>query len=459
MESNKIYAGKMKYKDENYSFSFYNHLLIIIPEKDKDYAQDIEDKIMGNSSSKRQEENVEGITNDNRSICFIQVKFSKMGKGCLYSYVPAYIIGLSNIYITPPSCENVESMIFNGECIDRFFFPKKSVEISHENKTFSLGKMKDNEKVYIINEDKFNFTSNWLEPIGSDVNNVLKMYSNLKIDFSTPKSINEIIECYKKVNDFFSFLNHRKIVKFTNIVLTRKILVDDSEEKEEQYNLFIEYPEKKIELKDDILGCVRIENCDNHFVDLFNIVTNNEFLTNYYPYNNSDFNEIDINKYIQISAAFESEFTRKYPKFKTTINANYKFIKDDIKKHLTYQRKKLCDNGKKKKYNKYFSDIIESLNGTLDEMILYSFQKYDKIIYPMRKHLEDTYILPETKNSIYSKAFAEKRNKISHGDELIAFTDYEIISYEMLEYSIYCLVLDLAGFNEEEMKTIINKIF
>ena len=100
MESNKIYAGKMKYKDENYSFSFYNHLLIIIPEKDADYVQDIKDKIMGNSSSKRQEENVEGITNDNRSICFIQVKFSKMGKGCLYSYVPAYIIGLSNIYIT-----------------------------------------------------------------------------------------------------------------------------------------------------------------------------------------------------------------------------------------------------------------------------------------------------------------------------------------------------------------------
>ena len=58
-----------------------------------------------------------------------------------------------------------------------------------------------------------------------------------------------------------------------------------------------------------------------------------------------------------------------------------------------------------------------------------------------------------------SKAFADKRNNLSHGVKLEKFKILEIVSYSIVRKINYAMILERSGFNKEQIHEIINQIF
>lgn len=52
--------------------------------------------------------NVEGETNEGKFICFVDVKFSHLGRGTLQAFVPAYVLGKGNSVSPLPKCVDIE---------------------------------------------------------------------------------------------------------------------------------------------------------------------------------------------------------------------------------------------------------------------------------------------------------------------------------------------------------------
>ena len=169
-----------------------------------------------------------------------------------------------------------------------------------------------------------------------------------------------------------------------------------------------------------------------------------------------------------MSSAFESEFRKLFPDFKSSINEEYKEIKNGILKHVSNKKNKLKRNkrrlGKKQirtmlKYCEYFSKIVSNVDGTLEEKITFSYDRYQSILEKRRKQLSNTYHINSIKNTILAKSFSERRNKISHGKSTGNFNELEIISYILLRMCIYCLTLERCKFSFDEIDNMVNKLF
>lgn len=99
---------------------------------------------------------LEGITSSGHRITFINIKLIRQSGGIYKAFVPAYIIGNSNMTNPLPKIDNFETMIFYGKCIDNFFDPQKVIELGNEDVNEINMKLKalKNDDI-LIEKDKF----------------------------------------------------------------------------------------------------------------------------------------------------------------------------------------------------------------------------------------------------------------------------------------------------------------
>lgn len=107
----------------------------------------------------------------------------------------------------------------------------------------------------------------------------------------------------------------------------------------------------------------------------------------------------------------------------------------------------------------YFSKIIGKIEGTLEEKIIYSCDRYSYVINKARQNLMKNYNIKRLRNGILASKFAKRRNDISHGNYTESFDETEIIAYELIRICIYSLTFERCGFSNEKIKTIVDKIF
>lgn len=193
---------------------------VLIPDELEDYTK-WHFKHIGNKD-KFELVNVEGTTNNGFYICFIHVKFSYMGRGILQAFVPGYVICKVNGVSPLPKCEEISKIRFFGECLNRFYYPKRIIETSDfvhsDDIKLEVNKNKLKTDNYTINKDIFKFGVSWKIPYSSNINVVLDVESFLEIEFNTKKSIDEIVDYYLDVKKFFSFINNRKYIKFNRVI-------------------------------------------------------------------------------------------------------------------------------------------------------------------------------------------------------------------------------------------------
>lgn len=476
----KIICGDLEFNNIKYKFDFRDNVLVLLPEELQDYTKWHFEHF--GKTEKFDYVNIEGVTNNGYYICFIHVKFSHLGRGTLQAFVPGYVICKANGINPLPKCERIEKIRFYGDCLDKFYYPKRIIETSDflhsDDIKFEIKKQKLKTADFTINKDIYSFGVFWKAPYSSNINVVLDVSSYLEIKFDNRKSVSEIVEYYLNIKKFFSFINNRKYIKFERIIAFRSDDVnygfgdqDDIRSTEIEFNFFFVDPDEKFDLNTS-LNTVRLEDLDNKFSRIYKEVIKKKFLTEYYPLSTNDDHYIDNDKYTSVSSAFESEFDKLYPKFKSTISSEYDEIKKLILKSISNKKcrinKKLQSDHKQAnskslkttiKECDYFSKIIKNIDGTLHEKIVYSYKKYNDIIEFKKNTLLRNYDLNKAKPGLLADKFVKRRNDISHGNGTEQFDSLEIIAYELLRMCIYCLTLERCNFSKDKIKEFINKIF
>lgn len=471
----KTICGELKYNNKKYYFNFKDDIITIQPKKMVNYSRWWFNYLGNEDNFSDNKINIEGVTSNGNYICFVHVRLRQIGSGVMQSFVPAYILGNSNNYDSLPKCKKIQKMTFEGRVLDKFCHPKRCVEYGNlydkSDLTIKVNYDKLNVKKFIINKNEYSYDTGYNFPGNTDLNNVLSVRTLLKITFNTPKNINEIINYYKNVEKFFCFINNRRIIEFSNIKLTKRGKVSVGLEKVEDidftFTLHVAKTSEKIDLSED-LDYVRIDDISDNYIKLYQNIIKDDFYIEHYPFNRSDASYINNSKYTQLSSAFESEFGKLFPSFKSNINEAYNLVK---KKLLNYTKKQIrsLSNGnvkvpaslvrKEQKYYQYFYKVLENIDGNLEEKIGYAFNRYTKALETKRNLLLKNYNIPKIKNGILAKSFADRRNGKMHGMPIGSFSDEEVISYELVKECVYCLTLERCGFSLEEIEKIVNKIF
>lgn len=216
----KIIERKIKYESKKYGLYYVDNILTLILDEDLEAIWKNMFKLL---KERTVDDNLflEEITSSGHRITFINIKLIRQSGGIYKAFVPAYIIGNSNMTNPPPKIDNFETMIFYGKCIDNFFDPQKVIELGNEDVNEINVKLKalKNDEI-LIEKDKFNVgvgsTLSWTE---KNTNTPVVLKSYLQINFENKKSIAKVIEYYRKISELFEFLYLREHIKFNEIKL------------------------------------------------------------------------------------------------------------------------------------------------------------------------------------------------------------------------------------------------
>lgn len=463
-----IIEGKIEYNSKKYGFYYINNILTLIPDEDLEEVW----KSMFKSLKERTINDIlflKGITSSGYRITFINIKLIRQSGGIYKAFVPAYIIGNSNMVNPLPEINNFESMIFYGKCIDNFFDNRKVIEFKNDDIREINMKIKTlKNDVFLIEKDKFNFgISSTLSQIEKNTNTPVIVKSYLQINFGNKKSITEIIEYYREVSELFEFLYLREHVKFDEIKLISrgKVKIEDEIKKiTNTFNLYCYLNEDaKIDLP-DINNCIKYEQIESNFKELYLTVNNKKAYKNYYNLNKDDELKITVNKYQNISSAFESWFDINFPKFKSNSNENYRILKDKVTNFIDD-----CINEEDKRENKeilkWFELDIKNMEGSLKEQIRYSLGVFSDCIINVKKNLINNYNIKyeseEDLNEMISNTFKNTRNGIVHGNmkSEILFSDMDVVAYAIVERLVQCLVFYKANVDKDKIKEIVDDKF
>ena len=465
---NNIICGILKARKKFYfSFNTGTKILTIQPSKMSEFPSFISQNDFDDFSLSKERMNISGETNSRNYIEFIDVKFSSIGRGCFQAWVPAYIIGKANAlsFILKPT--SIKHISFKGECIDRFMTSKQTVsddcDYRNNKLQINIDYGKDKIKKFNYNNLEFSLVPGWnMISAQKDVNLLLTMQTTLNIKSKKKMNVKAIIELYKKVEKLFSFICYRQHVNFDSIILTQiePVIFDKvPEDTAINFELHVSSDDNKYDLPNVGQHMILRDYSVNNIPSLIKCLEEDEHMLLSFPNNSLKANIIDNNKYISISSAFESEFDLLYPNFKSNKNKNYNTAKINTINFLSEQATNKQNNAQTRKYYNDFVKYIEDFEGRLEEQISYIFQIYSYIVEPEINYFKSEYHDMNFDKASLSKAFADKRNNLSHGVKLEKFKILEIVSYSIVRKINYAMILERSGFNKEQIHEIINQIF
>lgn len=465
---NNIICGILKARKKFYfSFNTGTKILTIQPSKMSEFPSFISQNDFDDFSLSKERMNISGETNSRNYIEFIDVKFSSIGRGCFQAWVPAYIIGKANALSFIPKPTSIKHISFKGECIDRFMTSKQTVsddwDYRNNKLQINIDYGKDKIKKFNYNNLEFSLVPGWnMISAQKDVNLLLTMQTTLNIKSKKKMNVKAIIELYKKVEKLFSFIYYRQHVNFDSIILTQiePVIFDKvPEDTAINFELHVSSDDNKYDLPNVGQHMILRDYSVNNIPSLIKCLEEDEHMLLSFPNNSLKANIIDNNKYISISSAFESEFDLLYPNFKSNKNKNYNTAKINTINFLSEQATNKQNNAQTRKYYNDFVKYIEDFEGRLEEQISYIFQIYSYIVEPEINYFKSEYHDMNFDKASLSKAFANKRNNLSHGVKLEKFKILEIVSYSIVRKINYAMILARSGFNKEQIHEIINQIF
>ncbi len=461
----KIIEGKIKYESKKYGFYYINNILTLIPDENlepvwKSMFKSLKDRTIADNLL------LEGITSSGHRITFINVKLVRCNGGIFKAFVPAYIIGNANMMNPLPEIDNFESMILYGKSIDIFFDPQKVIQLENEDISEINMRLKTlkNQDIF-IEKDRLNIGVNSkLSREEKNTNTPVILKSYLQINFESKKSIIEVIEYYRKISELFKFLYLRKYVKFDEIKLisSEKVkLGDDIKNIINTFNFYYYLPEDdKIDLP-DINSCIKYSQIEQYFKNIYLTINNKKAYKSYYNLNRDNELKITINKYHNISSAFESWFDISFPKFKSNTNEKYGILKNRVVTFIEDCINKENENDNKE-ILRWFKLDIEKMEGSLKEQIKYSLEKFNECIINVKKNLISNYNIEydseDELNEKISNTFKNTRNRIAHGNmkDEILFSDMDVVAYVIVERLVQCLVFYKANVDMNKIKEIVD---
>ena len=173
----------------------------------------------------------------------------------------------------------------------------------------------------------------------------------------------------------------------------------------------------------------------------------------YYPDNKKDRRQIEPIKWLTKTLAFEGLFEEKFSDHKAKENPSFSKIKKDILDSIS---KVQGENKKERKYCEDFKNHIERYDGILEEKFNFARKRYKKYINNILQDNLQHYNMPIDTN--YGNIYMKYRNNVAHGN-VLPLGDKEIAVYRIMETMIYLMLLEDVNLSEEELHTVVKKLF
>lgn len=468
-----IICGYLTIRRKKYTFTFddKSKILLIQPTKLEKYPSFIKEWDFDKHPYLKGNIDVEGYTTNNNYIKFINLNFRSIRWGCFQSFVPAYILGDANLVEPLPKPNNIYKMSFTGKAVDLLINPRKHVKDESNDITNEIAlkayniKSKEIKKQYMYknkNLDLYFSPSYKITTAHKDVTRVLDMFSILSIGFNDKIQMNEILDLYVLIEKLLSFTNHRKKVDFDEILLFQKEKIkigDDIRETTIQFKLIITKNNEEAILPDKVDNTIQIEEIKEHLSTILNNLLEDDFILLPFPLSFKDSHLVNNDKFLEVSASFESEISFIHEDFRAEQEKDYKKAKSIIQSFLNDCIRNKDYNSDTRRTFKYFYDEIDKLDGSLRNKILYYLKKYEDIIKFDVEYLKNVKGLKDIQLETIAESFADKRNNMTHGKKIESYNPLLTVSYSIVMKLCYVLFLQRSGFSDSEIRKITDKIF
>ena len=282
----------------------------------------------------------------------------------------------------------------------------------------------------------------------------LELKTTINLIFPETDDFEFIMNLYTVAYKFICFIAARKNVFFDVIKLhQKKVSIKTKEGYTKSISLCIDENNGFVEDKQALEKTLPYSLIENHLSTLWQFISDNKLYAEHLPENSKD-SSYTIARMVLIMAAFEWN-ANEFLEITTTSVARTE-VKNDILS--TLESLSNSYNSKKKGYLKSFIKQIELYDISLSGKIKFALHKYENILFPSINYIYG--INKEPLKSDYKKKIAERvqshRNAFAHGDIQIEIDSNIILDLYVLQWTIYCIILEEIGFSNLEIKKAVH---
>ena len=459
MEELDVYTGTLEYRNIVFTFVFDKKILRLIPPNEEKsnvslwFKEKIARGVYGGFKQVYIDENLIGKCNErNKQIVFILDNNEVEICNCvLIIEINYYII---NDYVN----KMIDKIIIYGPEINYIYSKKVNYLKLKEDNTFDIDRDLFNDTV--SDREHFKIDDRTIDIyFGISVfsnhrieENPLKIDSTLSLEFEPTNDYKFIVRLLDLMRKFIQYLCFRKNINFTSVKLAGFVTENIHFNFAELYEIS-EY--KTIDNASALKKgrVIKYEYVKGAIGRIIEDIYKNRIYLKHIPDSYESEIEIDAGKFVMITAGFEWEFKRNYPKGivknKKTVVAENHVI--DLIDTLIQQ-----NTGKSKEILKFLKKQIKSYN--LGSQIVQYGKDYGDISDIFGNKL---YSLVNEKLS-YEKIgdrLSNQRNHFAHGDIDCEFIGSSLFDVLYLEYIIYIMQLKYYEIGSDKIKLAINDLF
>ena len=460
MYEHETYTGTVTYRNIEFSFVFDKKELKLIPPKDKQddvrkwFMKSVDNVFQVLSNPVYITEYLHGKVNETgHNIVFIPstTSISRINSTLIIN-IDFYILNkydrdkIDRIAIKGPEITHIFPTTIALNKMDWGLDGKIGVSTKSFNETTTA------KEIFNINDKKlFLYFGISISSTYKTGQSPISLNSTMFIEFDPTDDYEFIINLIKVAKQLIQYLCYRRNVIFSSVEIaaprhkglheTFATLYETNENNIEEI-----YPNAKERL-------IKYDYLQGHFGDILNDIINEKIYLEHIPESYELGRHINAGRFVMITAAFEWEFKRNYPK---GIEKRQKT--KEAEENVT----KIIDNlikdnsGKSKDILKFLKKLIKTDN--LESRIVEYGKQYGTISDIFGNNLYN--INDEQLNyKKMGKRLSDQRNHFAHGDIDKEFIGLSLLDLIYLEYVIYIMQLKFYGLDDDKIKNAINDLF
>lgn len=460
MKECSIYTGILAYKNINFNFIFDKKELKLIPPEDKKsevqlwFLNSIEKGVYTSEDLIYIKSPLSGKSNETgQTIIFFPSKDSVRNLGS------TLIISVDYYIINKYDRKKIDRIAIKGPEID-YIYPTTNAlnkidwgedgDVIISTRTFKETTT-EKEKFKVIDKECLIYFGISVSGTYQTGKAPISLRSTMFIEFEPTDNYEFIIEILNIAKRFVQFLCYRRNIIFSNINLSAPTKNGLHEKFATLYRTQEDYSIETYPLEKERL--IKYEYLKGKIGKIITDIANQNIYTEHIPETYKLGKRINAGRFVMITAAFEWEFKKIYPKgIKKDITTQ-----DAEAKVTSYIDQLINDNkGKEKKILKFLKKLIVSDN--LESKIIEFGKDYGSISNMFGDHLYN--LNNETLNyKGMAKRLSEQRNHFAHGDINKEFIGLSLLDLVFLEYIIYIMQLKYFDIDDVMIKESINDLF
>lgn len=435
------YSGKIKLLGKNYDYIIKGYEMTIV-----NACIDI---LRTHKISQIANRWIETEINEEKKLV-VNLSYKNAKENAIIMNIDAYFYILDFEYEREKRKDEIHKITYRSDVIDYFFRPnKKYIKlVSNLIQTFDNGKLKKGDfKKYEFNYNnkKFIMYFGINSYLRTNERFMFDVFSSLNIECDENITFDETYEISMYIKKFLSFISNTRKVYFDEIMINRYF-----EKTNYKHGYFYLNHGNKENI--NYSNVLNYDDLKNNIEEIMQeIISDNICFTSLFQYDPNYINTIDI---MNICAAFECQFERTYPKFKSK-----KFI--DIKNDVLKQLKEFKLDYKKDKVSQEILDeIITSVKNYKDVLkskLEYALADFEKLYTTkVRKYMDIKFDFKDNYKDMPSR-IKTARNQLDHGNTNVKI-NYDVLTDTILLRAItYFMIFKSAGMNKTNIMKCIKK--